>query len=190
MRLGIFGGSFDPPHVGHLLVAVDALEKLELDRLIFVPAAVQPLKAGRETASPSDRLEMVRLLVGPDDRLAVDPIEIGRAGLSYTVDTLEIFARQHPEADRFLLVGADALQSFGAWRQPERILALARLVVLRRPGTSSENESIPAGATTLVTRLVDVSSTEVRERARAGKPIRGFVPESVAKFIEAKRLYR
>ena len=190
MRLGIFGGSFDPPHVGHLLVAVDAVEKLELNLLVFVPAAVQPLKVGRASASPADRLEMVRLLVDGDDSLAVDPIEIDRAGLSYTVDTLEAFARQFPEADRYFLVGADALRSFGAWRQPERILALAQLVVLRRPGSELASEHMPTGAMTLVTRLMDVSSTEVRERARVGKSIRGFVPESVAEFIEAKRLYR
>jgi nicotinate-nucleotide adenylyltransferase len=190
VRLGIFGGSFDPPHVGHLLAAVDAVEQLPLDRLVFVPSAVQPLKVGRAAASAADRLEMVRRLVGHDSRLAVDAIEIDRAGLSFTVDTLETFARSYPEAERFFLVGADALQSFGAWRNPEGILELARLVVLRLPGSPADSESVPAGAMTLVTRLVDVSSTEVRERARAGKPIRGFVPESVAEYIETKRLYR
>ena len=190
MRLGIFGGSFDPPHVGHLLAAVDAVEKLALDRLVLVPAAVQPLKVGRASASAAARLEMVQRLVSGDDTLAVDPIEIERPGLSYTVDTLESFARQFPEADRYFLVGADALQSFGAWREPERILSLATLVVLRRPGSSWDDAHVPEGAMTLVTRLVDVSSTEIRERARVGKSIRGFVPESVAEFIEAKRLYR
>ena len=190
MRLGIFGGSFDPPHVGHLLVAVDSYEQLGLDRLVFVPAAMQPLKVNRSAASPADRLELVRLLVGQDPRFEVDPVEIERRGLSYTVDTLETYARRFPDAERFFLIGSDALETFGAWREPDRILGLAGLVVLRRPGSPPGAATVPRGARTLVTRLVDVSSTEVRERIRAGKSIRGFVPESVAEFIDSKRLYR
>ena len=102
MRLGIFGGSFDPPHVGHLLAATDAAEKLGLDRLVFVPAAVQPLKAGARAADPEHRLAMVRAMVGDDGRFSVDPIEIARSGLSYTVETLAEYERRHPEAEQGL----------------------------------------------------------------------------------------
>jgi len=200
VRLGIFGGSFDPPHIGHLLAAVDAYESLSLDKLYFVPAAVQPLKAGMASAAAHQRLAMVTLLVGADPRFAVDSVEIDRAGLSYTVDTLEIFAQRFPNAERFFLVGEDAMGAFGAWREPKQILKLATLAILRRRempeghgkgGVSVDPEaSLPAGTIALPTRLVDVSSTEIRERIRQGKSIRGFVPESVGAFIETERLYR
>lgn len=191
MRLGIFGGSFDPPHVGHLLTAIDAFEFLRLDKLILVPAAVQPLKAGLAAATAAQRLAMVRLLVGEDDRFAVDAVEIERAGLSYTVDTLETFAQRLPHAEMFLLVGMDAVAAFGSWKNPRRIMELARLAILRRPGSAvGESNTGRDGTIDLATRLIDVSSTEVRERVRARKSIRGFVPESVAAFIETERLYR
>jgi nicotinate-nucleotide adenylyltransferase len=191
VRLGIFGGSFDPPHIGHLLAAVDAYENLALDRLIFVPAAVQPLKAGTPAAAAHQRLAMVRLLIGADERFAVDAVEIERAGLSYTVDTLETFAQRFPRAERFFLVGEDAMTAFGAWRDPDQILKLAKLAVLRRAAaTVDDGATLPDGTIALATRLVDVSSTEIRERVRNGKSIRGFVPESVAAFIETERLYR
>ena len=187
MRLGIFGGSFDPPHVGHLLVVADAFESLRLDRVIFVPAGVQPLKVGQSTASPHDRLEMVRRLVGDDRRFEVDPIEIERDGLSYTVETLAAFAERHPEAQRFFLVGMDVLASFAQWREPDRVLRLATLAVMQRAGDTG---SLPASAVRVETRRVDVSSTEIRDRVRTRRTIRGFVPEAVAAYIAAERLYR
>jgi nicotinate-nucleotide adenylyltransferase len=187
VRLGIFGGSFDPPHVGHLLVAADALDVLTLDRVIFVPAAVQPLKAGQATATPEQRLAMLRLLVGDDPRFAVDSIEIERDGLSYTVDTLAAFARRHPQAERFFLVGTDVLASFERWREPERVLQLATVAVMRREG---ETGPVPDGAIRVETRRVDVSSTEIRDRVRRGRTIRGFVPEAVEAYIASQRLYR
>lgn len=196
MRLGIFGGSFDPPHVGHLLAAVDAYESLALDKLYFVPAATQPLKVGMSAAAAHQRLAMVTLLVGADPRFGVDAVEIDRAGLSYTVDTLETFAQRFPQAERFFLIGEDAMAAFGAWRNPEQILKLAKLAILRRQGglgnvsTVDSEPSLPSGTIALATRLVDVSSTEIRDRVRSGKSIRGFVPESVAAFIETERLYR
>lgn len=191
MRLGLFGGSFDPPHVGHLLAAIDALEALRLDQLVFIPTAVQPLKAGLAAATAPQRLAMVRLLIGGDARFAVDAVEIERAGVSYTVDTLQIFAERFPDAERFFLVGEDAMAAFGAWREPQQILKLARLAILRRPdATAKSARTRPDGTIALATRLVDVSSTEIRERVRVGKSIRGFVPESVAAFIETERLYR
>lgn len=190
MRLGIFGGSFDPPHVGHWLVALDAMEALALDRLVFVPAHVQPLKVGQDTASPEHRLRMVELAVEGEPRCAVDPIEIERGGLSYSVDTLDHFARTQPDAERYFLIGADAATSFASWRDPDRVARLARLVVLQRrvQRTSSAIEGVETIA--LDTRQIDISSTEIRARIRAGKPIRGFVLDSVARYIATERLYR
>lgn len=190
MRLGIFGGSFDPPHVGHLLAAVDAVEALALDRLVLVPARVQPLKVGRAAATGTQRFEMVRRLIEGTPRLEVDAIELERNGLSFTVDTLTTFAGRHPAAERFLLVGADVLSTFRKWREPERIVQLATLAVLQRNDETPDLSGISGSPVVLPTRRIDVSSTEIRERVAAGKTIRGFVPEAVAAYIEAERLYR
>ena len=142
MRLGIFGGTFDPPHVGHLLAASDAIEHLGLDRLVFVPAAVQPLKAGRDTAPALDRLAMVRLTVGRDPRLETDAVELDRDGLSYTVDTLREFGRRYPSAERYFLVGADVLASFAQWREPQTVLELATLAVLTRRSETADDARV------------------------------------------------
>lgn len=196
MRLGLFGGSFDPPHVGHLLVASDAFEALELDRIVFVPAGVQPLKVGRAVASAEHRLAMVQLLVGHDPRFVVDPIEINRPGLSFTVDTLAAFADRDSEAEMFLLVGADVPRAFARWREPERVMELATVVVLQRGGELETGDDEDPRAIDLMKRLrrlatrrVDISSTEIRQRVRDGLSIRGFVPDAVAEFIAAERLY-
>ena len=192
MRIGVFGGTFDPPHIGHLLVANDAREALELDRLIFVPANAQPFKVDTPpVASGQDRLEMVRLAVADDANYVVDDAEINRKGLSFTVDTLEHLSERNPAARLFLLMGEDVLAGFEKWRSPARIRELATLVAVSRGGLA---ESVADPATSAVlrvsTRRVDVSSTEIRERRRAGKSIKGFVPESVERFIDARGLYR
>ena len=210
MRLGIFGGTFDPPHVGHLLAASDAIEHLTLDRLVFVPAAVQPLKAGRETASAVHRLARVRLMVGSDARLQRDSVEVDRDGLSYTVDTLREFARRYPSADRYFLVGADVLASFAQWRDPQTVLDLATLAVLTRRADSDSDDiseatqmeqqrmgargslvdGLAQRSTFVPTRRVDISSTEIRDRVRSGRSIHGFVTDAVGEYISAHGLYR
>lgn len=165
--------------------------------LWFVPNAAQPLK-GAGHGSPLQRLEMVRLLTGGDDRFAVDPIEVDREGVSYTVDTLAEFANRFPRATRFLLIGADAAGTFDQWREPQRIRDLAEVVALQRATDRSEGTSIAShsappvleGARWLKTRRVDVSSTEIRDRVHQGKSIRGFVPDAVAAYIAAARLYQ
>jgi nicotinate-nucleotide adenylyltransferase len=191
VRLGIFGGSFDPPHIGHLLAAHDAMDRLALDRLAVVPAAIQPLKRADAT-SGARRLEMARLTFGDDPRVEVSSVEVDRGGVSFTVDTLEEFARRDPGAERFLLLGADVLASFAQWKEPERVLALARPVILARAGSAvALPQGLDAGRLlALETRRVDVSSTEIRERVRAGKSIRGFVTDGVAALIERDGLYR
>ena len=187
MRLGLLGGTFDPPHVGHFLIAVDAVEQLSLDRLVFIPTAEQPLKVGAVRASAEQRLAMVELLVADDARFSVDSIEIERAGLSYSVDTLAEYARREPEAERFFIVGADVMRSFDRWKEPDRVLSLATLVILTR----DEGEvRVPGGARRVPSRRVDISSTEIRARAAAGRSLRGFVPDRIAAYIASERLYR
>lgn len=193
MRLGIFGGSFDPPHVGHLLVAEDACDELELDLLVFVPAATQPLKAGRAAADARHRLAMVELATRENPRFTVSATEVDRSGLSFTVETLTHFAAEYPAAERYFLVGADALAWFARWREPARVLELARLAVLERADAAPPAlpEVVAAAAVRrLATRRVDVSSTEIRERVRRGKSIRGFVTDNVAAYIARNGLYR
>lgn len=204
MRLGLFGGTFDPPHVGHLLAATDACDYLALDQLVFIPAALQPLKAGRTVAPAEVRLEMLQAMVDGDPRFRVDPVEIERGGLSFTVDTLQSYAERHSGAERFFFVGVDALQTLDSWREPGRVVSLARLAVLARAAAEGalvneaelrERVRTLGGAAALdpvvlTTRRVDVSSTEIRGRVQEGKPIRGFVLEAVARCIEERGLYR
>lgn len=188
MRIGVFGGTFDPPHVGHLLAATDAAEALELDRVLFVPAATQPLKAGQVAAPATDRRAMVELLVAGDARFAVDTMELERGGLSFTADTLRALRKRYPAgtADLVLLLGADAAAQFSHWREPGEVRRLAEVVVLRR----GEGSAAPEGFRAVPTRRVDISSSEVRERVRAGRDIRGFVTDPVAAYIARTGLYR
>ena len=200
MRIGMLGGSFDPPHVGHLLIAVDAFEALALDKLYFIPASIQPLKVGQAGAAARDRVEMVRRLVGDDPRFGVDTIEADRQGVSFSVDTVTAYAARYPDAQRFFLVGADVMQTFADWREPDRLIQLAELVVVRRGEAGGR---LPAAGSTdsgqaprvdrfrqVTTRRIDVSSTEVRARIRAGQSINGFVPPAVAAYIAEAGLYR
>ena len=201
------GGTFDPPHIGHLLAASDACDHLRLDRLVFVPASRQPLKQDQASAPPAHRLRMLQLMAEGDSRFEVDEIEIQRTGLSFTVDTLEEYARRFPDSERFFLLGIDAFGLLDQWRDPARVVSLAHLVVLTRVSekgamdTDARLERVTqkvravGGATAAVPcvldqRRVDVSSTEIRARVRDGKPIRGFVTDAVAQYIELNGLYR
>lgn len=191
MRHGVLGGTFDPPHVGHLLAASDAFEALGLDRLSFVPAAVPPFKSRTVRASPEQRLRMLELTVGDDPRFDVCRLELDRVGLSYTVDTLGELAKGAPGATLFLLIGEDLATQVASWRESARIAKLAQIAVLVRGGAAAPSaleSSLPM--IRLTTRRVDVSSTEVRDRVRAGRPIHGFVTAAVAAFIDAAGLYR
>ncbi len=198
MRLGVFGGTFDPPHFGHLLLASDAVERLSLDRVIFVPAYRQPLKDGRGGASPTQRLAMTALLIGDDPRFVLDGSEVERGGLSFTVDTLRDLHRRYRGADFHLLLGTDAVELLPKWREPAEVLRLARLVVVGRGDLGATvPEAVRALAVAgageplvLAARRFDVSSTEIRARLAEGRPIRGFVPDAVAAYIAGHGLYR
>lgn len=186
MKIGIFGGTFDPPHLGHFLAAVDAAESLALDRVIWVPAAQQPLK-GADASGAEHRLAMTRLAAEGDARFSVDALELDRGGLSFTVDSLRAFRERYSGAALFLLIGTDAAALLPKWREPETIRALAEIVVLTRSG---DGFSLPVGVTALSTRRVDISATEIRARVAAGRSIQGFVPDAVAAYIAAHGLYR
>jgi nicotinate-nucleotide adenylyltransferase len=194
----VFGGTFDPPHLGHLLAAVDAFEKLSLRRILIVPNYVQPLKADAQ-ATAEQRLAMVRLMVGGDPRFEVEAGEVERKGMSYSVDTLEDLTRRYKGSQLYFLIGRDALRRFAHWRSPERIRQLATLVVVTRREEAADlapggipglAEGVPAGVMTVMTRTIDISSSEIRERVRLGRSIRGFVTPEVEAFIADNRLYR
>ncbi|HEY0021136.1 MAG TPA: nicotinate-nucleotide adenylyltransferase [Longimicrobium sp.] len=186
MRLGVYGGAFDPPHLGHLTAASDACDALGLDRLLWIPSAVHPLKPVR--TAPELRLEMVRAAIQGDPRFAADDLELRRTGPSYTVDTLRALRQREPGAALFFVTGADNLADLPRWREPDQIARLATLAVMSRAGDQlSADPAFPA-VPVPVTR-VDLSSTEVRRRVAAGLSIRYLVPEAVREVIARERLY-
>jgi nicotinate-nucleotide adenylyltransferase len=201
MRLGIFGGSFDPVHYGHLLLAECAREQLALDEVWLIPTAVSPFKVGKEQAPAKARLEMLQLALASGEQLRASPIEIDRGGISYTVETLAEVARQQPDTALFLLMGADALRDLPSWREPARICELATPAVVRRGG-AAEPEFKSLAALVSPARLsqicaaqiempaIDLSSTDLRARAAAGKSLRYRMPRAVEKYIETHRLYQ
>ncbi len=187
--VGIFGGTFDPPHLGHLIVASDVCLGLELDRLLFIPAAVPPHKQALVEASAKQRLAMVRAAIQGDPRFQADDLELRRAGPSYTVDTLRALHERFPGSELYFLLGADALREIHTWREPEEIARLARLVVFARGGEAAQGQSRLPVRSVPVTR-VDISASEIRHRVRAGVCIRYLVPEAVREIIEREKLYR
>ena len=188
MRIGILGGTFDPPHMGHLIAAQDTFDALSLDKLLFIPARVPPHKQ-HETVSPADvRLRMVSAAIAGDERFEVSDVELRRTGPSYTIDTLLELKRRFPADALFLLVGVDQVREFATWREPEEVLRCAQLVMLTRGGIEEAPQGDIVHTTVPVTRI-DISSTLVRQRARAGLPIRYLVPEAVEKMIVTERLY-
>ena len=186
MRLGVYGGAFDPPHLGHLVAASDACRVLRLDRLLWTPSAVHPLKAVRTAAAL--RLEMVQAAIAGDPRFAADDLELRRTGPSYTVDTLRELRARDPGAALFFLTGADNLAELPRWREPHEIARLATLAVVSRAGEALPADAPYPAVAVPVTR-VDVSSTEVRRRVAAGESIRYLVPDAVRAVIERERLY-
>ena len=185
MKIGVFGGTFDPVHVGHLAIAEAALESAKLDRVIFVPARRSPLKDREPGASVDDRFAMLVAATKGEPRFSVSRVELERDGPSYTVDTLEAL---RGEGDLFLILGSDALSELHKWRSPDRIRALASLLVARRPGAPEPAES--AGARAFDAPCLDISSRELRARAARGLSLRYLVPDDVWRHIERRGLYR
>lgn len=179
------GGSFDPPHNAHLMLATLAREQLALDRVLWVVAGQQPLKNGAHHAPAPDRLRMVELAIGGIAAFTTDARELARTGPSFTVDTLRELRVAHPGAELVLVLGADAAASLARWRDPDGIRELADVAVAARYG-----EATPDGFLQQVTMpAVEISSSEVRERAAAGRSLAGWVPPAVADYIVARHLY-
>ena len=209
-KIGIFGGTFDPIHTGHLRVAEEVRENLDLDRVIFVPAHIQPLKIAGKAAEADHRLEMAKLAVEANPRFEVDNCEILRGGASYTVETLEYYGNKKPDAGIFFIIGSDAWQSITLWRDYERLFELAMVVVMTRPGyrAATPGEVLPSGISgrfekdgdtyslgseggvrfVSVSRL-DISGTSIRELLKAGKSVKYIVPTAVEEYLRKNKLY-
>ncbi len=188
-KLGILGGTFDPPHLGHLIVAADAFEALGLERLIFVPAGTPPHKADSVVATAEQRLRMVRAAVAGDSRFEVDDLELRRDGPSYTVDTLREIGERETDAALVFVLGTDQFGALSGWREPEEVARLATLGVLARGGETPDLSG-PYRGMAVPVRRVDISASEVRNRIAAGESIRYLVPEAVAAIIRNEGLYR
>ena len=198
MRIGLLGGTFDPIHMGHLLIADAARERLELDSVVFIPAGHPWLKAGRDISGPDHRLAMVELAIRQDPGFSVSKIELDRPGPTYTVDTLEQIrdelGRDHA---LFLILGMDSLTELGRWRMPGRIFELCTVVGVSRPGHEdlvlSRIDEIADGASRRVELVcgpnVSISGTEIRGRVATGQPLGSWVPEAVEAYILEHGLY-
>lgn len=194
MRIGILGGTFDPPHAAHLALARAAIDQLQLDELIFMPVSRNPLKH-KPISSAKRRLEMVRLLIQDEPKMAFSDLEVLRGGRSYAVDTLEMLQAANP-ADYWFIVGADALKDLGQWKQPARLLKLTRLAVaVRPPQTETQVIShIPPDIRDRVDLIkmepMDIASFDIRERIFKGRPVAPMVPDRVLDYIRNNNLYR
>ena len=189
-RIGIFGGTFDPIHMGHLIVASEVRERYSLEKVIFVPTARPPHKRCRLFASPQDRLKMVKLAVKSNPHFAVSEVE-QKKEFSYTADTLEYFKRTHPGAKMYLIIGADNIVEIKDWHQPERIFKLAKVVAVRRPkyDLSPGEDRYPSHVIFFPGPEIGISSTQIRKRIKSGKTFQYLVPERVAKYIVENGLY-
>jgi nicotinate-nucleotide adenylyltransferase len=199
MRIGVFGGTFDPVHVGHLVLAEQCREQCRLDEVWFVPARLPPHKAEAEISSPKQRLEMLELAIGGHDCFRVQRVELNRPGPSFTVDTLRQFHDESPRHEWFLLLGADSVHDLPTWREPERILELATIIAVNRGDQAAVDLSGTANRLGLASaeRILsvqmpglDISASDLRARVRAGRSIRYLVPRAVEVSIREQGLYR
>jgi len=195
--VGVLGSAFNPPHLGHLALAQEALWQLRLDEVIFVPTGQPPHKRIAEEPGREARMEMTRLAAAEDPRFSVSALEVEREGPSYTYETLEALAEDRADTQLVFVMGADAAVGLESWRKPERVVDLASLAVAWRAGVSAADVAAvlrslgcEQRATMLEMPQFGVSSSAVRERATQGRPLRFLVPDAVASFIEEKGIYR
>jgi nicotinate-nucleotide adenylyltransferase len=193
-RIGILGGMFNPPHLGHLALARAAAEDLGLERVLLTPVLVPPHKPAKWDPGAEHRLEMCRLLARGEPHVGVCSLELERPGPSYTVDTLRSIHASQPEAELTLIIGADMARTLGSWRRPQEILELAHLAVAERDGSSRQDvldglAPLSGEAWFLTMPRHDISSTLVRRRVTSGEPIEGLVGEKVAGYISEHKLY-
>src|SRR5258705_5093022 len=188
-HIALFGGSFDPVHNGHLLVAMAAMEELSLDRLFFIPAAQSPFKPETRPAPAELRLRLLRLALAGQAHYEVDDQEIRRAGVSYSIDTIRDYAVRFPGANLFYLIGADHIRQLHTWRSADELAKLVEFVAIPRPGEAASTPLPGFRVQTLVGFPLGLSSSQIRERVRAGKSIDHLVPAPVAEAIRNSRLY-
>ena len=195
--LGILGGTFNPPHIGHLVCAQEALDQLALDRIALMPVALPPHKEAREDPGADARVRMCELAVAGEDRLEVSRLEVDRGGPSFTVDTLRELHARDPEQELSFIVGGDVASSLPSWREPHAVLKLARLAVAERTGVRREDIAARLAPLHRGDRVVffdmpriDISSSDIRRRVAAGRPVRPLVPDAVAAEIARKGYYR
>jgi nicotinate-nucleotide adenylyltransferase len=189
MKIGLFGGSFDPVHLGHLLVAQAAVEELGLGKLFFVPAAQSPFKPENRPAPDSVRLQLLRLALAGKTNCEIDEQEIRRGGISYTIETLRDYAKRFPNAQLFYLIGADNISKLNEWREADELAKLAEFVAIPRPGEIVAEFSKPFRGKILKGFPVEISSSQIRARVKANLPIENFVPPFVAEAIHAAKIY-
>jgi nicotinate-nucleotide adenylyltransferase len=201
MRIGVFGGTFDPVHYGHLIVAEQCREQGRLDEVWFVPSPRPPHKPEHQTTRFEQRVEMLSLAIAGNATFRADELEKERTGPSYTADTLAELRRRHPADEFFLLIGSDTLIDLPGWYQPRRVVESASLLVARRPGHEvmpAEElrarlqlpEPTPLRMEVVEAPLIDISSRDLRRRAAAGRSLRYFLPRAVEVYVQDKKLYR
>lgn len=183
-KIGIMGGTFDPIHHGHLILARDAVEQLQLDQLLFIPAAISPHKLGRQAAAADLRAEMIRAAIRDEPRFCLDTLELERPAPSFTVDTIEALKRREPDAQFVYLIGEDNAAQLPTWHRFPELSQLVQFVVLDRSGLRAEHPY------PVVRRLIDISGTDIRNRVARGASIRYLVPPAVENLIRERQLYR
>lgn len=196
MRLGLLGGTFDPPHFGHLHIARAACDQLQLDQVLFVPAGVQPLKQGQISSPPEHRARLVQLAIADKPCFALSRLDLDRPGPHYTVDLLGLVHQQYPGVEVWFIMGEDSLSDLLRWREPARLIELARFAVLQRPGYEPDWPTLDAALPDLRGRLdwltcaeLDVSARAIRQRVKQRQAIDHLVPAAVAAYIAEHQLY-
>ena len=187
--IAVFGGSFDPVHNGHVMIARSALAELELDRLIVMPAAQSPFKPDQTLAPAAARMEMLRAAFSGEPEIEISSWELDRGGVSYSIETLRALAAEHPEAQLFYLIGADHVATLPQWREADALAAAATFVVVPRPGAPEEAFPQPFSGRYLQGKPMAISASEIRTRLRAGRSVANFVPPPVAQLLNSMQIY-
>jgi nicotinate-nucleotide adenylyltransferase len=188
MKIGILGGTFNPIHIGHLILAEEVREKLEFNRIIFVPTYLAPHKDNTDIAPAEYRYEMVKMAIKRNKYFSVSDIEIKRNGQSYTIDTVREFKRMYLKDELYFIIGSDLLKYLDDWKDLFEIIKMISFIVATRPGYPLEE--IPSYISTIPIRAVDISGFEIRKAIKEGKSFRYLVPEAVFEYINRKRLYK
>lgn len=189
--IGVMGGTFDPIHHGHLVAASEVMDVFHLDKVIFVPAAMQPFKAGKKVTPAEDRYLMTVVATASNPRFEVSRVDIDRGGITYTIDTLSDLQEQEPDADFYFITGADALAQIRQWRDADKLMEMAHFIGVTRPGHALEPAELPRDSVSLLeVPAMAISSTDVRQRVPAGRPVWYLVPDGVVQYINKHGLYQ